>query len=1406
MKNCFIYLIIFLFLVEPILLIPSENNEIYQPRAQMERRKEQQPRHQMKESETKGINIPTILIKNNELSEEKTNLCEYEMISIMQKYQVCFRRESIIFILFDNEEIHELNLSFLGANEQELNSIESKSDQKNGSKYTTINKLFQKGNLSTGSEQFVNVEKIIYQNIYPNISLEFEIAQNHLKSSFILQKAFDFNQIKLNYSIKSVLRGNKNKNGDEGMSKSDSENDNKYQNEINLNIGPNGELNFVKENQNDQKIIFSESTPIYQQYEKYFRGKAQIIEKNQKINDYYDSNWIVAYSLFEQQFIDSVDLNSPIIIDPYFFSYLGSDEYEYFIDASVKISSDNQDDSFMVMTGFTDGCNWEMVKDAKKINNFFDPDFDYDYCSYQNFIVKVSLDAKDLIWISYFLGDSYSFYVWNIEVDTISDDLILGGTSNFGKDKIGIDLESDFKTYEDEDRNNYIAKLNGNGKVFKWFRYIAEDRKNHLEMKKNGEIIYHSYTNNPINDTNINEGCLQKGEINYILLISNDGKNILKSNCYYNYEFYSIPYFNEMKVISKDDTIDNLIIATGLVEKNDEEFMECIFYIIDSITLEVKQSHSYLYNDEDTYYINCYSIDYSLHMENIIIGGVSSMSADRDDYFLLKFDFNFNLEFEKGLFSKLYIEGEEDNLRTIRYLGYDTKTDNEAFVMGFDNYLYELEIKDDKTSIKLPSNNHVFAERGSYVEFLITGQDEIEIINIIHTGNVHKIVTYGDENPKKYVVSGNIDQQIDTKWVNVIETDYQIPSTLQPWAMHDIFIQYTYCKPGYQTKDTLLDETYGVYKKECVECEKGEYGNGKTGTCEECGMGTYSSDKKRSAYDECEDCPIRYFGNSTGQTSMEKACFICQEGTFCNTEGLQYSEDIKCFYEDACLGENLCRPGFNESTKHPCTVCKEGYLFQKGKCYECYKSGVWIFFIVFIAAILAIFLLFFFCFKGAVKAFIERFGAVKSNMMIPIFITFFQYMSIVTSMQLNWPSQIDTVSKAIGLANFDVDSIFSFQCISPKVDFFDVYLIKFLFYLFLMIGFFLFCLYKKYVKKMDKKELSCFFWNYLGLLLKFIYIPVLVLSITPFDAKPIETDGTTEYRLEADFNIILGDGKWNRYLPLFVIVLVFFALGIPIFFLTIIIIYKRASNIIFWKERIPWLFDKYLPNKIWWELIELFSKATIVSIIIMISRYPKYQGWITFACFTVVTLLLVWIRPFKPTYIDYYKKYKLQPPKYFAETRISIGTYLLLLSLISLGLETLGIMAFLAVWSFGIIISTFGVKNNLELILLEQLENNSIGYDPRSVWKKDNIKKVIRRNTGKFDRKEIKKALKKSKKKEKNEKSGSNRSSSKSSSSSSSSSNSNLNSETSENSDIEMQRNTELNNLRRNTIHQISKN
>ncbi|KAJ3446355.1 repeat outer membrane protein [Anaeramoeba flamelloides] len=1312
MKNYFIHLIIFLFLVAPILLIPSENNEIYQPRAQMERRKEHQPIHQKKESEMK----------------------------------VCFRRESIIFILFDNEEIHELNLSFLGANEQELISIESKSDRKNGSKYTTINKLFQKGNLSTGSEQFVNVEKIIYQNIYPNISLEFEIAQNHLKSSFILQKAFDFNQIKLNYSIKSVLRSNKNKNGDERMSKSDSENDNKSQNEINLNIGPNGELNFVKENQNDQKIIFSESTPIYQQYEKYFRGKAQIIEKNQKINDYYDSNWIVAYSLFEQQFIDSVDLNSPIIIDPYFFSYLGSDEFEYFMDTSVKISSDNQDDSFMVVTGFTDGCNWEMVKDKKKINNFFDDDFDYQDCLDQNFIVKVSLDAKELIWISYFLGDSYYFYIENIEVDTISDDLILSGSSIFGEDEIGIDLESDFKTDEDDYPYNYIAKLNGNGKDFKWFRYIAEEQINHLEMKKNGEIIYHSYTNNPISDTNIDENCIQEGEINYILLISNDGKNILKSNCYPNPEFESEVLLYEMKVISKDDKIDNLIIATGSIwfyNKTTGEYYysECFLYIIDSTTLKVKNSDSYVY--KDTNYLNCYSIDYSSHQEKIIIGGWSYYSADRRDYFLIQFDFNFKLEFERLIFSTLNIEGNDAALSTIRYLGYDTKTGNEAFVMGFESYLYELIIKvENKTSEKLPSNNHVFAERGSYVEFLITGNEEIEIINIIHTGNVLKIVTYGDENPKKYVVSGNIDQQIDTKWANVIETDYQIPSTIQPWTMHDIFIQYTYCKPGYQTKDTLLNENFGIYKKECVECKEGEYGNGKTGTCVECGKGTYTSEKKRSAYDSCKKCPIRYFGNSTGQTSMEKACFICQEGTFCNTEGLQYSEDIKCFYEDACLGENECRPGFNESTKHPCTVCEEGYLFQKGKCYECYKSGVWIFFIVFIAAILAIFLLFFFFFKGAIKAFIERFGAVKSNMMIPIFITFFQYMSIVTSMQLNWPSQIDTVSKAIGLANFDVDSIFSFQCISPKVDFFDVYLIKFLFYLFLMIGFFLFCLYKKYVKKMDKKELSCFFWNYLGLLLKFIYIPVLVLSITPFDAKPIETDGTTEYRLEADFNIILGDGKWNRYLPLFVIILVFFALGIPIFFLTIIIIYKRASNIIFWKERIPWLFDKYLPNKIWWELIELFSKATIVSIIIMISRYPKYQGWITFACFAVVTLLLVWIRPFKPTYIDYYKKYKLQPPKYFAETRISIGTYLLLLSLISLGLETLGIMAFLTVWSFGIIISTFGVKNNLELILLEQLENNSIGYDPRSVWKKDNIKKVIRRNTGKFDRKEIKKSIK----------------------------------------------------------------
>ncbi|KAJ5079071.1 g protein-coupled receptor-related [Anaeramoeba ignava] len=245
---------------------------------------------------------------------------------------------------------------------------------------------------------------------------------------------------------------------------------------------------------------------------------------------------------------------------------------------------------------------------------------------------------------------------------------------------------------------------------------------------------------------------------------------------------------------------------------------------------------------------------------------------------------------------------------------------------------------------------------------------------------------------------------------------------------------------------------YAISTTECGLCPQGTYNNLARSFCKPCSSGTYNT---KEGAQNCIGCPSSHYQDETGQTycklcpsHSESAtsgstsitdCFCsygyygpeggpcekCPEGAICKDIGLKIPEAeygywhssknptlfLKCNPTEACPGGEAeqCNSELGYYGEC-CSECLNGFYKFGTNCAKCpsnAKSRL------IIASILIVFLcLFLFIIAKKVKNYFASFS---------IMFSFFQILSIISGLDLNWPSNINNTWKYLSIFNFNID-------------------------------------------------------------------------------------------------------------------------------------------------------------------------------------------------------------------------------------------------------------------------------------------------------------------------------------------------------------------------------------------------
>ncbi|KAJ6231815.1 insulin-like growth factor binding protein [Anaeramoeba flamelloides] len=460
---------------------------------------------------------------------------------------------------------------------------------------------------------------------------------------------------------------------------------------------------------------------------------------------------------------------------------------------------------------------------------------------------------------------------------------------------------------------------------------------------------------------------------------------------------------------------------------------------------------------------------------------------------------------------------------------------------------------------------------------------------------------------------------------------------------------------GAVTKFTCLDCPDGYYNDEfgasgCKKCSKGNIPNKQRDRCESCPSGTFN---ENDGMTECTPCPEGYFNNKTQQTSC-----------------------IKCISPELCIGEDKCQNGRNPDSI--CEQCVSGYFELNETCQKCPDSFQYLFFFI----VIFIFLL---------TIFLLRKQLLKKVLRDPyptkrIFYTFLQYFFALISFRLTWPeSMTDTMLKWFAVLNFDFGIVASPQCIA-SIDWTGKWLIQlfipFWFFFFMSIIFIIIVLkIRGHHEKLGK--IRIFFYRLFSLSLKYFYLPMLYITLEPFSFT--YSEASQKKVLQVDPSISSEDSKYRKLLPLYYFSLIFYGLGIPMFFLFIVVKAKRSNFSEFYVQRFGWVFINYKEKRYWFELCEITLKLLVVLSIVIFqdSNSMGKNIYLLILLISFATLVAI-LRPYK-------KDTFWEQGIFTAEERAQIGFFLMLIGLVTLAFQATKGILFFILWPIGAIIGFLGL-------------------------------------------------------------------------------------------------------------------
>jgi len=224
-----------------------------------------------------------------------------------------------------------------------------------------------------------------------------------------------------------------------------------------------------------------------------------------------------------------------------------------------------------------------------------------------------------------------------------------------------------------------------------------------------------------------------------------------------------------------------------------------------------------------------------------------------------------------------------------------------------------------------------------------------------------------------------------------------------------------------------------------------------------------------------------------------------------------------------------------------------------------------------------------------------------------------------------WPGALSGVWGALAIVNLDVFSALSVDCISSSYDFRDIFLTTVIAPAIVLMLIVAVTQCRKIGKtRVKQEEITIEGWK-VTLLGAFIIYPMVSSTILKmWNCRNIEG---TSY-LVADYRVTCNDdSSWSMYAALAGVAFVAFPLGIPLFYLYLLLINKDAlhdeshadhSNVY---ARLGFIYRQYEPQAWYWELLMLAHKLLLTGLIIFIKPGTTTQ---LIAGFAISITFFIW--------------------------------------------------------------------------------------------------------------------------------------------------------------------------------------
>ncbi|KAJ6242792.1 hypothetical protein M0813_02640 [Anaeramoeba flamelloides] len=524
---------------------------------------------------------------------------------------------------------------------------------------------------------------------------------------------------------------------------------------------------------------------------------------------------------------------------------------------------------------------------------------------------------------------------------------------------------------------------------------------------------------------------------------------------------------------------------------------------------------------------------------------------------------------------------------------------------------------------------------------------------------------------------------------------------------------------------TWSNQTGLSVKTECTKCPPGSY-NEKEGIttielCKACNPGTYSTSPGLTTWHDCKQCEqhqISAVAGSTACTNCEigsepnpkqdgcipctqgyyknntdSNCVACEKDYFNNVEGSTFC--LKCGLPNICLGAGKCNDGRDPDTF--CTQCFDNYYLAGTECKKCAPNWAWS---IWLTALLLLSIPLIRYRKKIQKAML-----LKKNPIFEIYFTFLQLVASIVSMNINFTNLVDNSAiSTLAIFNFDFTLIFNTDCYQ-NVNFYSKYLIfvlvpisLVLLCLLVYVTIRLVCLLLKSNSKQEMwSKLTNIFIYSITLGFRYLYITEAMACMRPFQAT--WQSGLQKKTLDYDPQIYTNDQRYQSFYPWFLFFLIFYIIVVPLFFIVILILAKRHNFSHFWGKKFGWLWEFYKPNRFWWEIPKMIFKCLIIIFPIIVGNLAiKYQLLSIFFIILAFNILILILKPYPNLIPSDKDKRNIKSfwEKISPEDLISVGLNLILMAIISSGIEEISNILFLLLNNVGLILAFMGTRKNFK--------------------------------------------------------------------------------------------------------------